>query len=145
MVLKPIKECVVLTKDILRGVNHTIWGGAEGVEKVSRSVKAGISGADTIVGASHAIEDLACQDYVCFSLDCVGSASSAAGIVLGNIPATKHLTTITTSITITCRSVRYVCKKYGLAWSCTIAYSEVKTGGKYLIKGVQYTMRRVNC
>ena len=145
MIYKPIKESVLLTRDILRGVNNTVWGGAEGAQKVATSVKAGISGTDTIVGISHAIEDFTCQDYICFSLDCIGSTSSAAGIVLGNIPATKPLTTVTTAITITCRGVRYICKRYGLAWSCAIACSSAKEGGKYAIKGTRYIIRKVTC
>lgn len=145
MVSKDIKESAVLTKDILRGVNQTVWGGAEGAKKVSTSIKAGISGTDTIVGVSHAIEDFACKDYICFSLDCIGSTSSAAGIVLGNIPATKKLTTVTTAITITCRGVRYICKRYGLAWSCAVAYSGTKAGSKYLVKGTRYVITKVIC
>ena len=134
MVYRHIKESAILTKDILRGVNQTVWGGAEGAQKVSTSIKAGISGTDTIVGISHAIEDFTCKDYICFSLDCIGSTSSAAGIVLGNIPATKKLTTITTAVTLTCRGVRYICKRYGLAWSCSIAYSGAKAGYKTITK-----------
>ena len=143
MVYKHIKESVVLTKDILRGVNQTVWGGAEGAKKVSTSIKAGIAGTDTIVGISHAIEDFTCKDYICFSLDCIGSTSSAAGIVLGNIPATKKLTTVTTAITITCRGVRYICKRYGLAWSCAIAYSGAKAGSKYARKGTRYLITKI--
>jgi len=145
MVYKSIKESVVLTKDILRGLNQTIWGGVEGTEKVSTSIKSGISGVDTIVGISHAIEDFTCQDYICFSLDCIGSTSSAAGIVLGNIPATKKLTTVTTAITITCRGIRYICKRYGLAWSCTVAFSSVKAGGEYIINKVDYPTKKIIC
>lgn len=139
MIWKSLKESVVLSKDILRGVNQTVWGGTEGVEKVSKIVKTGISGTDAIVGVSHAIEDFSCQDYICFSLDCIGSASSATGIILGNIPATKPLTTVTGSITVMCRGVRYICKQYGLAWSCAIAYSGVKKSGNYVIQVIRYT------
>lgn len=142
---KDTKECVGLVKDILRGVNQTVWGGAEGVEKVSTSVKSGISATDTIVGVSHAIEDFACKDYICFSLDCIGSASSAAGMVLGNIPATKPLTKVTVAITVTCRGVRYICKRYGLAWSCAIAYSGLQKSGTYLILGTRYVLRKATC
>ena len=145
MISKDVKECVIFTKDILRGVTQTALGGAEGAQKVSTSIKAGISGTDTIVGISHAIEDFACKDYICFSLDCIGSTSSAAGIVLGNIPATKKLTTVTTAITITCRGIRYICKRYGLAWSCTVAVSGAKAGGKYLLKGIHWTTSKVTC
>ena len=142
---KRLKESVVLSKDILRGINQTVWGGAEGAKKASSIVKGGLSGTDVIVGVSHAIEDLACQDHVCFSLDCIGSASTTAGIVLGNIPATKSLTVVTGSITLTCRAVRYICKRYGLAWSCTIAYSGIKEGSQYLVKGTRYIIKKTSC
>ena len=104
-------KIVGATYDILRGVNATIWGGVEKSQKVGKIVKTGLSGADVVVGISHALEDFGCQDYVCASLDVIGSVSSSVGLVLGMFPSTKHLTLITGSITIGCRSVRYYCKK----------------------------------
>lgn len=123
------------TYDILRGVNATVWGGVEGAEKVGKIIKTGISGADVVVGTSHAIEDLACKDYVCGSLDVIGSVSSAVGLVLGNIPSTKHLTLVTGSVTVGCRSIRYYCKKYGTFWGCTVA------AGQGIKEAVKFTIR----
>lgn len=113
-----------LTKDILQAINATVWGGVEGAEKVGKIVKTGISGADVVIGTSHALEDFACNDVVCGSLDVVGSVSSTIGLVLGNIPATKHLTVVTGSVTVACRSVRYYCKQYGTFWGCTVAVGQ---------------------
>ena len=110
-----------VTYDILRGVNTTVWGGVEQSEKVGKIVKTGLSGADVIIGTSHTLEDLSCQDYVCATLDVVGSVSSAIGLVLGNISTTKSLTFITGSVTVGCRSVRFYCKQYGTFWGCTVA------------------------
>ncbi len=87
------------TYDILRGVNATIWGGMEEADKVGKIVKTGLSGADAVIGASHAIEDFGCNDYVCASLDVIGSVSSTVGLILGNIPSTKPLTQISGSVT----------------------------------------------
>lgn len=112
------------TYDILRGVNATVWGGVAEAEKVGTIVKTGISGADVIIGTSHALEDFGCNDYVCASLDVIGSVSSAVGLVLGNISSTKSLTFITGSITVGCRSVRYYCKNYGTFWGCTVATAQ---------------------
>ena len=124
------------TYDILRGVNATVWGGVEEAEKVGRIVKTGLSGADVVVGTSHALEDFSCNDYVCGSLDVIGSVSSAVGLVLGNIPSTKHLTFITGSITVGCRSIRYYCKSYGTFWGCTVAAGQgIKEAVKFTIKG----------
>ena len=124
-----------VTYDILRGVNATIWGGVEEAGKVGEIVKTGISGADVVIGTSHALEDFQCQDVVCGSLDVLGSVSSAVGLVLGNIPATKHLTTITGSITVGCRTVRYYCKHYGTFWGCTVAAGQgIKEAVKFTVK-----------
>jgi hypothetical protein len=109
------------TYDILRGLNSTIWGGVTESQKVGQIVKTGLSAADVVVGTSHALEDFACKDYICSSLDVIGSVSSAVGLVLGNIPSTKHLTVVTGSVTVGCRSIRYYCKKYGTVWGCTVA------------------------
>ena len=117
-------EILTLTRDILRGVNATVWGGVEGAEKVGSAVKTGISGADVVIGTSHALEDFACNDIVCCAISAVGSVSSATGLVLGNIPTTKHLTVGTTAVTIGCRSIRCYCKKYGTFWGCTVAVGQ---------------------
>ena len=125
----------VVTYDILRGVNTTVWGGVLEAEKVGKIVKTGISGADVVIGTSHTLEDLACNDYVCSAIDIIGSVSSAIGLVLGNIPATKHLTSVTGSVTVGCRSVRYYCKNYGTFWGCTAAAGEgIKNAVKFVIK-----------
>eukprot|EP00548_Thalassiothrix_antarctica_P010915 CAMPEP_0194158578 /NCGR_PEP_ID=MMETSP0152-20130528/76766_1 /TAXON_ID=1049557 /ORGANISM="Thalassiothrix antarctica, Strain L6-D1" /LENGTH=125 /DNA_ID=CAMNT_0038867943 /DNA_START=29 /DNA_END=403 /DNA_ORIENTATION=+ len=92
-------KIVSVIYDILRGVNAIVWGGVEGAEKVGKIVKTGVSGADVVIGTSHALEDFGCNDTVCGTIDVVGSVSSAVGLVLGNIPATKHLTLITCSVT----------------------------------------------
>ena len=121
--------------DILRGINAPVGGGVEEVEKVGKIVKTGISGADIVVGASHALEDFTCNDVVCGTIDVVGSISSAVGLVLGNIPSTKHLTIITGSVTVGCRSVRYYCKKYGTFCGCTVAAGQgVKEAIKFTVK-----------
>ena len=122
------------TLDILRGVNATIWGGVDEAEKVGKIVKTGISGADVVIGTSHALEDFSCNDYVCGSLDVLGSLSSAVGLVLGNISATKGLTFVTGSVTVGCRVVRYYCKQYGTFWGCTVAAGQgIKEGAKFII------------
>lgn len=46
----------------------------------------------------------------CGIIDVIGSVSSTVSLVLGNIPATKHLTLITGSVIVKCCSVRYYCK-----------------------------------
>lgn len=128
-------KIIGVTYDILRGVNANLWGGVEGAEKVGQIVKTGLSGADVVIGASHALEDFACNDVVCGSLDVIGSVSSAVGLVLGNIPATKRLTVITGSITVGCRSVRYYCKSHGTFWGCTVAAGQgIKEMIKFTIK-----------
>lgn len=118
------QKIIGVSYDILRGVNATIWGGVEGAQKASKILKTGLSSADVVIGTSHALEDFACNDKVCGTLDIVGSVSSAVGLVLGNIPNTKHLTLVTGSVTVCCRSVRYYCKKYGTFWGCTVAVGE---------------------
>ena len=77
------------------------------------------------------MEDAGCSDYVCATLDVVGSISSAVGMVLGNIPSTKSLTYVTGTITVGCRSIRYYCKRYGTVWGCTAAASN---GVKKILK-----------
>ena len=128
-------KIATVTYDILRGVNATAWGGPAEAEKVGKIIKTGISGADVVIGTSHALEDFGCSDVVCGTIDVVGSVSSAVGLVLGNIPATKHLTFITSSVTVGCRSVRYYCKNYGTFWGCTVAAGQgVKKAIKFTVK-----------
>jgi hypothetical protein len=112
------RKIFVTTYDILRGVNATVWGGVEEAEKVGKIVKTGLSGADIVIGTSHTLEDASCGDVVCATLDVIGSVSSAVGLVLGNLPSTKKYTSLTGSITVGCRTVRWYCKKYGPFWGC---------------------------
>ena len=112
------------TYDILRGVNATVWGGVEEAEKVGKIVKTGISGADIIIGTSHTLEDASCGDFVCATFDVIGSVSSAAGLVLGNLPTTKKYTSVTGSVTVCCRTVRWYCKKYGTFWGCVTSLGD---------------------
>lgn len=128
-------KIATVTYDILRGINATVWGGAEQTEKVGKIVKTGLSGADVVIGTSHAIEDFTCNDPVCGTLDVIGSVSSAVGLVVGNIPATKHFTFLTGSVTVGCRSVRYYCKRYGTVWGCTVAAVQgAKAALKFTVK-----------
>ena len=122
-----------VTYDILRGVNATVWGGVDEAAKVGKIVKTGVSMGDVVIGTSHALEDFSCNDFVCGSLDVIGSVSSLVGLVVGNIPATKKLTRITGSITVGCRSVRWYCKNYGTFWGCTVAAG--KEAIKFTLKG----------
>jgi hypothetical protein len=123
------------TYDILRGLNANVWGGVEEAGKVGKIVKTGLSGADVVIGTSHALEDFGCNDIVCGSLDVIGSVSSAVGLVIGNISATKHLTLLTGSVTVGCRSVRYYCKRYGTFWGCTVAAGQgIKEALKFTIR-----------
>jgi hypothetical protein len=127
-------KIVKVTYDILRGINATVWGGVEGAEKASKIITTGLTSADVVIGTSHAIEDIACQDAVCAALDIIGSISSTVGLVVGNLPATKGLTVITGSVTVACRTVRYYCKNYGTVWGCTILAGQgIKAGTRFII------------
>ena len=127
-------KIVSVTYDILHGVNANIWGEVKGAEKTGKIVKTGLSGADVVIGTSHALEDFSCNDQICGTIDVIGSVSRAVGLVLGNIHTTKHLTVVTGSLTVSCRSVRYYCKNYGTFWACTIAAGEgIKKAVKFVI------------
>lgn len=129
-----VRQVLKTSVDILRGVNATIWGGVEQAEKASIIVKTGLSGADVVIGTSHTLEDASCGDYVCATIDIIGSISTAVGMILGNIPTTKHLTVVTGSVTVSCRSIRYYCKNYGTFWGCTVAAGKgVKAGTQFII------------
>jgi hypothetical protein len=126
-----VTKIVGVPYDILRGINATLWGGVDEAEKVGKIVKTGLSGADVLIGTSHTLEDASCGDYVCATLDVIGSVSSAVGLVLGNLPTTKRYTYITGSVTVCCRTVRWYCKKYGTFWGCV---ASVGTGAKEVFK-----------
>ena len=110
-----------MSNDILRGINVSVWGGIKGTQKASTVVKTGLSGADVIIGANHALEDLQYNDPICAIIDVIGSLSSSLGLILGRIPTTKKYTTYTASVTVCCRTVRFYCKNYGTFWEWTVA------------------------
>lgn len=74
-----------ITYNILLEVNAKVWGGVEGVEKAGKVVKTGLSGADVIIGTSHAFEDFGCNDIVCLSLNIIGGVASTVGLIIGII------------------------------------------------------------
>ena len=124
-----------IPSSILRNINAIVCSSLQEADTFGKVVKTGLSGADIAIGTSHAIQDFACNDKICGSIDIIGNISSAVGLALGNIPATQHLTLITGSVTIGCRSVRYYCKKYGTFWGCSvIAGQGVKEIIKFTIK-----------
>lgn len=116
-----LRETFQLTNDILRGINATIWGGIERAETASTAFKTEISGADVIIGTSHALEDFTCNDPVCGTIDVIGSLSTSLGLILARMLVTKKYITYTTSVTICCRTVRFYCKNYATYWGCTVA------------------------
>ena len=126
---------VRLTHDTLRGANRIVSVSVKSSKKVSTIVKTGVSGADAVIGVSHALEDFTCGDTVCATFDVVGSLASAVGIVLGNIDSTRPLTVVTGSFTLGCRCVRFYCKRYGSFWGCTAAVGEgIKQVVKFSVK-----------
>ncbi len=134
-VVTEVVEMLKLTKDCARGLNATIWGGVEGAEKVGKIVKTGASVTDVAIGTIQAVDDFQCGDIICGTIDVIGCISSAVGITLGNIPSTKKYTTVTTSVTVCCRSIRLYCKNYGSFWHCvTVSGDLVKKGVKFVIK-----------
>jgi len=88
-------------------------GGTQEAKKIGKIVKTSLSSSDVIIGTSHALENITCKDYFCSTLDIIRSVSSSVNLVLRNLPSTKHLTLVTGSITVRCRSVRYYYKNYG--------------------------------
>lgn len=110
-------------------------GGVNEAEKVGKIVKIAISGADVVIGVSHAAEDFGCNDVVCGTLDIIENLSSPIGLIVGNTPVTKHFTFVTGSVTLGCCSVRYSCKNYNTFWGCIISpFEGVKTAVKFSIK-----------
>ena len=73
--------------------------------------------------------------FICGTINIIGSVSTTAGLVLGNIPTTKHLTFVTGSATVGSRAVRYYCKTYETFWVCSVATEHgLKEAIKFIIK-----------
>jgi len=115
-----VRQTIKLINGILRGINTTIWGGVEGAEKVGTAVKTGISGADVVIGTSYALEDFACNDPICVTIDVIGSLSSSLGLILAHIPVTKNTLLIPLQFPFVAVQFFY-CKNYGTYWGYTVA------------------------
>lgn len=94
--IKTAKATLDILKDILKGVKATV------LVQVS------------LLLTFWLLKDFTCKDYICGTLDIIGSVSSLVGIILVNLPATKPLT----YYTFGCRLVRYRCKYLGGFWGC---------------------------
>jgi hypothetical protein len=119
VVFKTTNEILVLTRDIVKGLNATIWGGIENAEKVGKIVTTGLTGADIVVGTSHTLKDLAWKDYFCTTMDIIATISTAVGAYLGNHPDPN-----TKKLTVGARTIRWYCRKYGTFWGCTAALTD---------------------
>jgi hypothetical protein len=90
----------------------------------TKKVKTNFSSADVVIETTNMLEDFGSNDSVCGSVNVISNTLTAVGLVLGNIPETKSLTFIISSVTVGCRSVRYYCKRYCTFWDCTVAIGE---------------------
>ena len=110
-------KLVKLTYDVLRGINTTVWEASPTLKKTEKIIKTGLSGADVVIGTSHALEDLMTQS--------VGLLTAFEAC-----PAT-----VTGSITIGCRLVWYYCKQYGTFWCYIIAAGQgIKEAIKFKVR-----------
>lgn len=126
-----MKEFLKTSVDILKDGNYNVWGGVEVPQKVRTIVKTSLSEADLVIRTSHALDDFAFNDKVCWTLDIVRYGSSGISRVLGKIPAIKKLTIVTGSGTLGYRAIRVYWKRYGLFCGCTVAAGE---GVRHIIK-----------
>ena len=126
-------KIVEATYDILRGINAKI---CRGTVKIVKIIKIGIIGSNVIIKTSDALNDFACQNYICDSLDIIETVSSSVGLLLGNILSTKHLRIVSRSFTIGCHSVRYYCKNYGTFSRCKVA------AGHRRKKALKFSLKR---
>ena len=85
----------------------------------ARTVGSSLSARNAAVDIIHAVEDYACSDYKCLTLDIVATAYDLTGSVYAFIPGnmTKKVFGVATSGSCFCRTLRNKCKETNV-FSC---------------------------
>jgi len=111
---------------LVKGIND----GLQSPTKIGEAANNGFAFITKITGATtgaagvgkvtaDALEALACQDGICFTVSCIGATADSLQICASFVPGPNVTTLVTTPISVGCKVFVYCCKKSKLPWgSC---------------------------
>ena len=105
-------------KNILIQVNTTVTKTAKGSNWVGKTVVTSTGGIGAAKGTVDMLEDLVCQDYVCFTVDCIGVAADTLTCLTSFVPGPNVTSIVTIPISLTCKTFRWCCKRAELPFGC---------------------------
>lgn len=96
----------------------TVIGNAakDGLEYTSRLAGATTGSAGLAKGSVDALEALACQDGICFTISCIGCSADALGIAASFVPGPNVTLIVTAPISVGCKTFVWACKRAKLPW-----------------------------
>ena len=107
-----------IIKNILINVNATVTKCVEGSDRFQKIVTTSTGTVAMGKGAVDMIEDLACQDYVCFTVDCIGVVADGLTSLTSFIPGPNVTSVVTIPISLGCKTFRWCCKRAELPFGC---------------------------
>jgi hypothetical protein len=112
-------------KNILINANTTVTNalkGTEWVEKKGTLLQKTIATSTGAMGAAKGtvdlVEDLVCQDYVCFAVDCIGILADGFTCFTSFIPGPNVTSVVTIPVSLACKTFRWCCKRAELPFGC---------------------------
>ena len=84
---------------------------AQTVDIAATTGAASISTRNAAVDVAHALEDYACKDYPCMTLDGIAATCDGVAAVVSFIPGCTKIFAITTASSCFCRTLRNKCKE----------------------------------
>lgn len=112
-------------RDMLINGNTTVANIATGstkaldaAEATHKTVVTTTGGMGAAKGTVDMIEDLACQDYVCFTVDTIGVCADVITCCTSFLPGLNVTSVVTIPISMSCKTFRWCCKRAGLPFGC---------------------------
>lgn len=112
-------------RHILVNFNKTVANTATASDK---ALTAGTAAHKTVVTTAGGVgfakaavdiaEDIACQDYICLTVDCVGLAADVLTCATSFIPGLNVTSVVTIPVSTSCKVFRWCCTKSFLKIGC---------------------------
>ena len=84
---------------------------AQAIDITTSTSAACLSARNGAVDIAHALEDYACKDYPCMTLDGIAATCDGVAAVVAFIPGCSKIFAITTASSCFCRTLRNKCKE----------------------------------
>ena len=118
-IVKVLKWPLTKVSRFTKGISSTKIGNAanSGFERMTKITGATTGAAGVAKGTVDALEALACQDGVCFTISCIGTVADSVQICASFVPGPNYAALATTPISVGCKTFVWCCKRSKIPWA----------------------------